>query len=1590
MNKLKAAAMLSAFCIAVSGLPIPECLSAGTVFAAEAAEETADLLKYTVSDGQVTITGTTGNLPEEYTIPAEIEGLPVTVLGKQAFQKQPTLAKLTLPDSLVRIDQAVFYDCDALTAAVIPSSVTEIGNSAFASCGSLAEITLNNGLKTIGSGAFTGAKETELTIPATVETIGDKAFSSNYTLKSVTVPDSVTSLGSGVFSNCSKLESYALPQGMTEIPASSFSGCSALTAITMPDSVTVIGESAFAECEGLTELNIPAQITTIGDKAFYKCESLAVLTLNEGLERIGENAFAKCAALTAVTFPSSLTALGSHAFSETGLTAATIPATVTEIGSGLFDECKELTQLSLPDNMTVIPAHLAGSCNKLESVVIPDGVTEIGKGAFGFCSKLADVQIPASVKEIGGYAFSGTAFVDNLHKDNCFVIINDILISAEGCVGDVTVPDGVRIVAEEAFNDYRNDELTGVTFPDSVIRIDGSALSSIRTLERVTLPKNLQSIGMMAFWGCAKLQSVEIPESVGNNIGNSAFGDCHALESAKLPSDMTVIPDDMFASCNSLKEISFPKGIKSIGNFAFSRCEGLTALNLPDGLETIGTNAFYKCNSLTEVTLPESVTSIGTGCFGECLTLGSLTVLNPYCEIPDNKDVIYTSDKSAKPPFSGIIHGYDNSTAQKHAEKYGIVFESLGAAPAYITTAPPVTTTAATTTTVTTAAATTKAAAVTTTVRITAPKPVITTAPAVKTTAAPAATTAKLTSAVTASAVSTTTVTTTTVQNYNGLRYSVHYDWNDKEKEHPTISINGFIDSMPHDVEVPSEIDGIPVTDIGGFYKCDRLHSIYIPDGVTISSRTFEDCHYLESVRLPADLKKIDQDTFKNCYSLKQVNIPETVTEIESYAFWNCHVLSSMTLPKNLEKLSSLAFVGCWELTPIAVPEGVKDKEYGEVNPLYMGNYYSKSVICNNGKLARSNASMQEFINLEELIFTDKVTDVEAAMIAQNATLRRVVFLNPECTIKVKGDEKYRSLNEICGYAGSPAEEYAKELNIKFTAITDDGKVPALADRTDDYNLQYLSYVTRGDEIVISNISESWPYPREITIPEKIEGKPVVEIALSSSTSIPRDLFVLNIPKTVNKIDLKWFPYNESLQQINVDPANETFCSVDGVLFNKDKTELIYYPSDRVCSVYEIPDTVKAIGEMAFAHNSYPAYVKFPTGLEKIDKFAFMDSPLFSADLSATKVTEMGQNTFEVCANLEELQLPATLEKVPYAMCKKTNLKSIVLPDSVKSIGDGAFSTCKNLTSVTLNKDLEKIDNGAFANCISLEKIVLPEKVEYIENSLFYCCTNLKSVTALNPQCRIADDPDAICNEEKRNETTRENEAYFYGVIRGYTGTKLEEFANKYGYRFESIGGIPAAGTTATIADVTAVNVTTATTAKVTQAPLATKSPNPYTTEAPVTTKAVTATAAVPKTAAPSVTTTAVPKTATPSVTTTAVPKTAAPPVTTVAVPETTFVALKTTAVPATTTAVPVTTTAASPATTTTSAASVPPKTTAGDMNGDGVVKIDDVVLFTKLIGEVLPDTDIPSAEALEAADLDGDGLLTLMDIRLILKKIFS
>ena len=278
----------AACCAAISGI-MPFSSSA------EASATYGDLSYTTVdSDGDgtddyVEITDCYESVTE-IEIPAEIEGLPVTTIGRLAFYNCDLIKEFNIPNNITTIKDSAIACCDKLKRVSIPESVIYIGDEAFAG-NFFKEISVseNNNYYCSCNGALFNKDMTFLIEYAVQNGVIDYV-----------VPESVTSIGSCAFMGCNTLKSIKLPENLKLIEDSTFYYCSKLESINIPNGVTSIGSQAFKDCHNLKSVSISDTVTKIGRSAFSNCSSLTMIKLPESVSLIVVSAFENCSTLSAI------------------------------------------------------------------------------------------------------------------------------------------------------------------------------------------------------------------------------------------------------------------------------------------------------------------------------------------------------------------------------------------------------------------------------------------------------------------------------------------------------------------------------------------------------------------------------------------------------------------------------------------------------------------------------------------------------------------------------------------------------------------------------------------------------------------------------------------------------------------------------------------------------------------------------------------------------------------------------------------------------------------------------------------------------------------------------------------------------------------------------------------------------------------------------------------------------------------------------------------------------------------------------------------------------------------------------------------
>ena len=547
-------------------------------------------------------------------IPSTIEGEPVVALSptsSSVFESPSQVTSVTLPASLKRASEGVFYGCTELSSVTMPVVGGEV--SRFVDLFRSYSVNVPQGLTVDVIG----------TSPIPDATSASEGYFAGSGIEEVSIAGSVGAIGSYAFSGCTSLSTLTLQSGVTSIGTSAFEGCTSLTSLTVPSSVTSMRNNAFKGCTGLSGVRITSIAAWCGidfeselanpltevHKLYNYGRLVTDLTIPSSVRSIGAYAFAGCTPLTSVTIPDTVTSIAPTAFSGcTAIEKATMPVALmsavpkealstmvltsgTSLASNAFDGYDALVSVTLPDTMTSIGSSVFAGCTSLEEIILPATLATIGSRAFEDCTGLVSIAIPDSVTTIGQYAFSGCP-AEIIWGDAPSLTSFGGYVFAEYAGTAIAVPHGVRSIAGYAFNNCA--ALTSVTIPDSATRISSSAFSGCSGLTSVTIPDSVMSIGSSAFSGCSNLTEVHITDLAawcGIEFGGSSANPLSFAHTLYLNRELVT-------------DLIIPAGVEFIGDYVFAGCSGLTSVFVPDEVTSIGVGAFNGCDALETMTLP--------------------------------------------------------------------------------------------------------------------------------------------------------------------------------------------------------------------------------------------------------------------------------------------------------------------------------------------------------------------------------------------------------------------------------------------------------------------------------------------------------------------------------------------------------------------------------------------------------------------------------------------------------------------------------------------------------------------------------------------------------------------------------------------------------------------------------------------------------------------------------------------------------------------------------------------------------------------------------------------------------------------------
>ena len=550
---------------------------------------------------------------------------------------------------------------------------------------------------------------------------------------------------------------------------------------------------------------------------------------------------------------------------------------------------------------------------------------------------------------------------------------------------------------------------------------------------------------------------------------------------------------------------------------------------------------------------------------------------------------------------------------------------------------------------------------------------------------------------------------------------------------------------------IPDILGGNKVTHIGdsAFAFCTALQSIEIPDSVTtIGGEAFWHCAALTSITIPDSVTTIGDMAFSFCATLKSVAVGNSVTEIVNTMFRYCTALESISVDANNNYYSSVDGVLFNKdlTTLICYPAGKEDASYtipDSVTEIYSSAFWIctalESVTIGNSVTYIGGYAFDDCTALKSITIPNSVTEIGYSAFSGCTAIESIEIPDSVTSIGAYAFDGCTALKSVT--MGNCVTSVADMAFYGCTSLVGvyitNLKAWCEIDFGDDYsNPLYYAGKLYLNNILITNLV----IPDGVTSIDDAAfvGCDALESVTigSSVTSIGCYAFgncisleSVEIPDSVISIDYAAFRGSTAFTNISVSANNNQYSSVDGVLFNKDKTTLICYPNGKE-GTYAIPNTVTSIGYEAFYNSISLEGITIPTSVTSIDYGAFRD-----------------------CAALKSVTIPNSINNIePRTFYGCTALESITIPTSVTSISNIVFSGCTALADVYYGGTETEWNNISIGNN---NYALLNAHIHF--NSAMSCTHSWSWVTDKAATCGSAGTKHQECKlcHQKQNENTK-------------------------------------------------------------------------------------------------------------------------------------------------------------------------------------------------------------------------------------------
>ena len=925
----------------------------------------------------------------------------VTIIG-DAFIEFANIQRVEFPSTLTAIEKDYFPQSTITDISFYPSSVTSIPAKS-----------IQSAVETVRIDSFDGYFLNGKKYAQNPVRVASNLYVGGEKINTLTIPEDITAVSSGLFNGMSStqpnlwLEELYIGENVTSIGASAFANCTNLKNIYIDVSENGIsfGSGAFSGCTSIENVYIN------DFDAFFELSTFGGTYANP--LSFAKNVYVNGEKIESITIDNDTDTVESYKYNGTWLKEIVLHNGITTISSFAFFGCVNLLEIDIPDSVISIGTSAFKNCSSLTSVNLPSKLTVIESSLFSGCSALVEIGIPDTIVEIKTLAFENCSSLLEFVIPSGVTVINSKLFYGCSSLSSVTFHENITSICEYAFAECGS--LFEIEIPSLVNTLEKYTFYNCSQLVRVVLPSNLSYIREYVFYGCVALSDINIEDTLVTTIDDYCFYNCSSLVSFDFTSKKYTLDEYCFAY-SGIKEVytsdkaiiingyafkgsvvenvNVPKAyniswgvfqdclnlknviINASNNFysdIFSGCTSLESVVLGGSIKTIPTKTFYNCSSLESIEIPENVTSIGQSAFYGCSNLKYISMPSTITSLPDQTFYGCTSLTSIIVPEGCTSIGYytfyncsslsEIRLPQSITSLSSAAFKNCGRFIAYVVENSYVHSTL-------------------------------------------------VNNKVDCDFVFVSSITD------DCITYEIAVDSNGNQYAIVVSCLNTAVG----DIEIKSEIDGVPVTEIAdnAFRNCTTVTNISVPDSViTIGDYAF---YKAKSVNLTSSVKNIGDYAFY--YSgLTNTEIDMTGFEnVGSFAFSRCENITSVIYSKELVSAGENIFSSCNFIISVTIGDSVTIIPEGFLN----GCVRLAEVIIPDGVNTIGADAFCRCYNLTEVIIPDSVNTIGAAAFEECTALKNVKLSNSlteisnrlfyECS-KLTGIEIPASVTKIGEYA---------------------------------------------------------------------------------------------------------------------------------------------------------------------------------------------------------------------------------------------------------------------------------------------------------------------------------------------------------------------------------------------------------------------------------------------------------------------------------------------------------------------------------------------------------------------------------------------